>query len=82
MLSRDCDGCSLLHICRTRVGEPLAGAPGALRISQGRLWAVCGQGSSLELLELQLEGRKRVAAGAFLSGQRLSENEVVGEGAS
>ena len=73
---------SLLHIWRTRVGEPLAGAPGALRISQGRLWAVCGQGSSLELLELQLEGRKRVAAGAFLSGQRLSENEVVGEGAS
>jgi methionyl-tRNA formyltransferase len=39
----------------------------------------CGQGSSLELLEVQLEGRKRIPAAAFLSGQHLLENEGLGE---
>lgn len=69
----------LLHIWKARLGEGGAGKPGALRAAQGRLWVDCGEGTSLELLEVQLEGRKRMAAGAFLSGQRLSHNEVFGE---
>ncbi len=38
----------------------------------------CGTGA-LELLEVQLEGRKRIAGRDFANGQRLVENEILGE---
>ena len=37
----------------------------------------CGEGA-LELLEVQLEGRKRLSAADFTNGQRLTENEILG----
>jgi methionyl-tRNA formyltransferase len=37
----------------------------------------CGCGA-LELLEVQLEGRKRISAADFANGQRLAENEDIG----
>jgi methionyl-tRNA formyltransferase len=36
-----------------------------------------GEGG-LELVEVQLEGRKRISAADFANGQRLKENEVLG----
>jgi methionyl-tRNA formyltransferase len=42
-------------------------------------WVVrCGEGA-LQLLEVQLEGRKRIAAADFANGQRLTENDRLGE---
>ncbi len=38
----------------------------------------CGEGA-LELVEVQLEGRKRIPAADFANGQRLTENEILGE---
>ena len=38
-----------------------------------------GSGTSLELLEVQLEGRKRTSADAFRNGQRLGDAEQLGE---
>lgn len=38
----------------------------------------CGDGA-LELLEVQLEGRKRISAADFANGQRLTDNEILGE---
>jgi methionyl-tRNA formyltransferase len=38
----------------------------------------CGSGS-LELVEVQLEGRKRMPAADFVNGQRLDENDYLGE---
>lgn len=69
----------LLHIWRTRLSDPIDGAPGSLHPARGRLRVTCGYGASLELLELQLEGRKRISAAAFLNGQHLLDNEVLGE---
>jgi methionyl-tRNA formyltransferase len=43
-----------------------------------RLLVSSGEGSALELLEVQVEGRKRMSAEAFLNGHRLNENEVLG----
>jgi methionyl-tRNA formyltransferase len=37
----------------------------------------CGSGA-LELLEVQLEGRKRISAVDFANGQHLGENEDMG----
>lgn len=48
---------------------------GTLRAEAGRLFAACGQGSWIELLEVQVEGRKRLAAAEFLRGHALSPGE-------
>jgi methionyl-tRNA formyltransferase len=68
-----------LHLWRSR---PAAGkrnlAPGAL-IQDGGVFAVAGDGVCLELLELQLEGRKRMPAGVFANGHRLTNTEQLGK---
>ena len=68
-----------LHISKARVVEETPqGAPGQITASKKRLLIACGEASTLEALELQLEGRKRISAEAFLNGQRLEENEILG----
>ncbi|HWD00608.1 MAG TPA: methionyl-tRNA formyltransferase [Candidatus Sulfopaludibacter sp.] len=67
-----------LHIWRTRVAASSSGAaPGTVTASKRPL-VQCGDGL-LELLEVQMEGRKRVPAPDFANGQRLTENELLGE---
>jgi len=57
------------------VGEELP--PGLMHAIGKRLLAGTGSGV-LELLEVQLEGRKRVPAAAFLNGTRLSGDDMLG----
>ena len=52
-------------------------APGALLAEGKRLCAGCG-GGSIELEEIQLEGKKRMAASAFLNGFSIAVGEVLG----
>jgi len=54
------------------------GQPGTLLPERGRLRVVCGQGTLLDLLELQLEGRKRLPAREFLNGVRPAAGERLG----
>lgn len=58
---------------------PEGSTPGALLIEQGRLLTVCGGATLLEVLELQLEGRKRLSARDFTNGVRLTPGERFGE---
>ena len=51
------------------VSEPISAPPGTLLVDQGRLYASCSDGW-LELLSLQLEGRKPMEATEFLRGFR------------
>jgi methionyl-tRNA formyltransferase len=68
----------VLHVRRSRVAVAEgSGRPGAV-VSVKPLVVACGEGA-LELIEVQSEGRKRVAAADFANGQRLVENEVLGE---
>jgi methionyl-tRNA formyltransferase len=67
-----------LHIWRTRVADGTGTSASGSVSSVRPLVVRCGSGS-LELLEVQTEGRKRVPAGDFANGQRLTENEVLGE---
>ena len=68
-----------LHVWRSRVDpEPASGEPGSIVVRGRRLVAACGQGTALELLELQLEGRKRVGAEDFLNGQHPRTGETLG----
>ena len=67
-----------LHVWKARpAGCPVG--PGTVLSVGRRLLAGCGDGEGLELLEVQLEGRKRVVAEAFLNGQHLEPGEVLGE---
>lgn len=45
----------------------------------GRLLVGCGQNTALEILELQLEGKKRTNARDFIQGYRVSPGEKLGQ---
>ena len=62
-----------LHLWRSRLVPATIGIlpPGALVKTQG-VFAVGGDGAALELLEVQLEGRKRMPAEVFANGHRLT----------
>ena len=53
-------------------------SPGELLWQAQHLYAGCGENTALELIEVQVEGRKRVPAADFVNGVRLSDNEVLG----
>lgn len=57
----------------------LDGAPGSLHVRKSTLLVCCGQGEALELIEVQPEGKKPMAAAAFLNGYRVADNEQLGE---
>jgi len=71
-----------LHLWRSRLAVEKVWpnrvhlAPGAIVQEQG-VFAVGGDGAALELLEVQLEGRKRMAAEVFANGHRLTQNDVL-----
>jgi methionyl-tRNA formyltransferase len=52
---------------------------GMLRIDHGQLVVECGQGSALELLEVQPEGKKRMAAKDFINGYQPHDGEKLGQ---
>lgn len=59
--------------------EPVALAPGELRVSGDKLLAGCGAGTALELLQVQPEGKKAITAREFMSGYRLAQGEKLGQ---
>jgi methionyl-tRNA formyltransferase len=69
---------NLLHIWRCRAAQTEEHGPGSLCYAGKHLYVGCGNGTSLELLEVQLEGRRRVSTSDFLNGVRLSDNEILG----
>jgi methionyl-tRNA formyltransferase len=69
-----------LQIWRCRVAaEAVDGDPGTMHPRQRRLLVGCGEGTGLELVEIQLPGKKRISAESFLNGHRVVENERLGK---
>jgi methionyl-tRNA formyltransferase len=64
------------QIWKAAVGEARL-SPGALGANGKRLYAGCGVGESIELLEIQVEGKKRMPAAAFLNGFTIASDEVL-----
>ena len=62
-----------VHVWKSRVSEA-AGAAGAT-VSVKPLVVACGNGS-LELMEVQMDGRKRISAADFVNGQRVALGEL------
>jgi methionyl-tRNA formyltransferase len=61
-----------VKVWRARVAADFAAAPGAVRIGRDRFTLACGQGSAIDLLELQRPGGRRQPVGAFLTSSRHS----------
>ena len=68
-----------LLVLSARVAEHSPPASGALRIDDRRLFAGCGENSILELLEVQLSGKKRMSAQSFINGYQPAEYEKLGD---
>jgi len=68
-----------LHLWRSRLVPDKCRElpPGSLIPAQG-VFAVGGDGAVLELLEVQLEGRKRMPAEVFANGHRLTQIDQLG----
>jgi len=67
-----------LHAVRPLPSGESVLTEGGLAIECERLIAGCGQGSALEILELQLEGKKRMSARDFINGYQLKAGEKLG----
>lgn len=68
-----------LKAIRARAAEEMVDAtPGTLLPRKRQLLVACGGGTTLELLEVQMEGRKKISAEAFLNGFHPLDNEVIG----
>jgi methionyl-tRNA formyltransferase len=70
-----------LHLwsaARPAPGAPSAQERGTLVVDRKKLYVVCGQGTLLEVQELQLEGRKRISARDFANGVHLAPGEKLG----
>jgi methionyl-tRNA formyltransferase len=52
--------------------------PSEVQIEQERLFVACGAQSWLEIAELQIEGKKRMAASEFLRGHALHSGDRLG----
>ncbi len=53
-------------------------AAGTLLRHEGQVFAACADGTWLELIEVQMEGRRRMAAGAFINGASIASGERLG----
>jgi methionyl-tRNA formyltransferase len=69
-------GKSLQIIKAHPVTDPVATSE--LRVTADRLLAGCAHNTALELLEIQLEGKKRTSAQDFVRGYRLQPGEKLG----
>ncbi len=62
-----------LKVLRARAAEPGPGEPGVVvNVARADLVVGCGEGTRLQLLELQVEGRRPLSAEAFTAGARLT----------
>jgi methionyl-tRNA formyltransferase len=67
-----------LKVHAAAVASDVGLAPGAARAAPAGILVGCGEGSSLVLSEVQLEGKRRVPASEFLKGHPLAEGTVLG----
>jgi methionyl-tRNA formyltransferase len=67
-----------LNVVSARPQPSATRGPGTLSVENNGLLASCGQGTALELLEVQPEGKKKMAARDFLNGYRPQNGERLG----
>lgn len=66
----------IVHAMKLATG--IHGDPGELILDRDRMFAACAEGSAVELLEVQAEGKRRMTAAEFLRGFQLRSGERLG----
>jgi methionyl-tRNA formyltransferase len=66
-----------LQVMQAALADRLLSAS-ELRVEGNRLFAGCGEGTAIELVDLQLEGKKRTSAADFIRGYRPLPGERLG----
>ena len=64
-----------LILSRLRVADGMEGDVGTVVVDGGRMLVVCGQKTGIELVEVQMEGKKRMTAAEFLRGYQVKTGE-------
>ena len=64
-----------LILSRLRVADGMEGDVGTVVVDGGRMLVVCGQRTGIELVEVQMEGKKRMTAAEFLRGYQVKTGE-------
>jgi methionyl-tRNA formyltransferase len=67
-----------LIVQRMGIGERQSIREGELFVEGDRVFVGCGEGTALELLEVQMEGKKRMPAAEFLHGYQVRTGERLG----
>jgi len=68
-----------LHLWRSRLAPRTWSLPPGALVHESGVFALCGDGASLELIEVQLEGRKKMSAEVFANGHRLTNTDLLGK---
>jgi methionyl-tRNA formyltransferase len=71
-----------LALATSNFDAPGTSKPGQIRVENHQLFAACAGNTWLELIELQLEGKKRLPAAEFLRGTQLAPDTRLGTAAS
>jgi methionyl-tRNA formyltransferase len=69
---------SVCKIMKTKVADKLPaldGTPGTIIVEQHMLSVVCGEGTCLEILQIQPENRKPISGWDFMNGARIQTGE-------
>lgn len=67
-----------LKIIKAGYVENVKGLPGEIVNSNKKIVVSCGDGNGIEILSLQLEGKKAMDSISFLSGNKIAKNTVLG----
>lgn len=67
-----------LKVYSARVGSTTSAPAGTVTKSERTLCVACGDGMELELLDIQLEGSKRMPASEWLKGRAVEKGTVLG----
>jgi methionyl-tRNA formyltransferase len=67
-----------IHAMRPAGEHAGPAAPGTMHRAQDRMLVACGNGTLLELLEVQLEGKRRMQVSAFFNGYAPTPGEQLG----
>jgi methionyl-tRNA formyltransferase len=68
-----------LIVHRVRVASHASGGEaGVLMVDGDSMMVGCGEGTVLELMEVQMEGKKRMSAAEFLRGYQVRSGERLG----
>ena len=71
-----------LAVLEAKASEESKASPGSIDVKGGRMLVGCGQGTALELLSIQLEGKKATSGAEFVRGYRITSSEGLGQEAS